>query len=107
MYLQQHPNVLLRAKGTAENALQNYSSEVIDIALEDKQREIDESIIVGEIRELRKFWPQFGINLAGGFVASILFAALLSIAAFLVLSDASPAQIGKQLRNNIEEMTDG
>ena len=59
------------------------------------------------IRELRKFWPQFSINLAGGFVASILFAALLTIAAFLVLSDASPAKIEKQLRNNVEEMTDG
>ena len=47
-YLQQHPNVLLRAKGTAENALQNYSSEVIDLALEDKHREIEESTIVDD-----------------------------------------------------------
>jgi len=101
-YEQQPPSVLLRAKGTAENALQAYSSDVLDIAVEDQRREVEEGIVVSEIRELKKFWPQFGVNLAGGFVSALLFAVLLTIVAFFVINDRSPVEIGQELRNSME-----
>lgn len=102
-YEQQSAGVLLRAKGTAENVLNVYSSEVVESYLEDHQRSIEEGILVNEIRDLRAFWPQFGVNLAGGFVSAVLFAALLTVVAFLVLQDASPAEIGREIRQQIEE----
>jgi len=106
-YEQQPEATLLRAKGTAENALQAYSEEVLEYALEDQEKQIQESIIVAEIRELKKFWPQFGVNLAGGFVSALLFAALLVLVAFFVINDASPVEIGAELREQTEESNDG
>jgi hypothetical protein len=96
-YHQQPSSVLLRAKGTAENALLAYSEEVLAEVYEQQQREVRESVIVAEIRELKKFWPQFGVNLAGGFASSLLFAAVLTLLAFIVFSDASPIAIGAHL----------
>jgi hypothetical protein len=64
---------------------------------EHQQREVRDSVIVAEIRELKKFWPQFGVNLAGGFASSLLFAAVLTLLAFIVFSDASPIAIGAHL----------
>lgn len=96
-YKQQPSSVLLRAKGTAENALQAYSEEVLAEVYEQQQREVREGVIVEEIRELKKFWPQFGVNLAGGFASSLLFAAVLTVLAFVVFSDPSPIAIGSQL----------
>lgn len=106
-YRQQPSSVVLRAKGTAENALQVYSAEVVDITLGEKRREIEDGIIVSEIRESRKFWPQFGVSFIGGFASAVLFAALLIVAAFFVLKDTSAVQIGTQLRNNFEESGNG
>lgn len=106
-YQQQPPNCLLRAKGTAESALQTYSNEVIETALEDHKKEIEESYIVGEIRELKSFWPQFGVNLAGGFAATLLFAALLAILAFIVLNDSSPVEIVRDINGFTEESENG
>ncbi len=99
-YKQQPSSVLLRAKGEAENALQVYSSDVVEVALEGKRKEIEEGIVVAEIRESRRFWPQFGVNFIGSITSAIVFAALLIVAAFFVLNDTSPAQIGMQLKNN-------
>jgi hypothetical protein len=101
-YQQQPRNCLLRAKGTAENALQTYSNQVIDVAIEDYKKEIDQSYIVNEIRDLKRFWPQFGVNLAGGFVATVLFAALLSIIAFIVFNDSSPVQMVRDMNGTLE-----
>lgn len=102
-YEQQSESVLLRAKGTAENALNVYSNEVVEFYLEDQQRSIEEGIIVSEIRGLKAFWPQFGVNLAGGFISAVLFAALLTVVAVIVLQDASPAEIGREIGQQIEE----
>jgi len=106
-YQQQPPNCLLRAKGTAENALQLYSNEVIETAIEDHKKEIEESYIVNEIRELKSFWPQFGVNLAGGFAATVLFAALLSITAFIAFNDSSPIQMVRDINGSAEEYKNG
>ena len=101
-YEQQSKSVLLRAKGTAENTLNVFSDEVVESYLEDHQRRIEEGIIVGEIRDLKAFWPQFGVNLAGGIASAFLFAAILTGVAFLVLKDTSPAEIGREIRQQIE-----
>ncbi|MFM9271092.1 hypothetical protein ACJ7V3_12620 [Halomonas elongata] len=106
-YQQQPRGCLLRAKGTAENALQTYSNQVIDVAIEDYKKDIEESYIVNEIRELKSFWSQFGVNLAGGFAATVLFAALLSITAFIVFNDSSPVQMVKDINGSLEEPGDG
>lgn len=106
-YEQQPSSVLLRAKGTAENALQAYSADVLEIAMEDQRKEVSEGIVVAEIRELRRFWPQFGVNFAGGFASALLLAALVTVVAFLVLNDASPVEIGQELRNDLEVIENG
>lgn len=102
-YEQQPDGVLLRAKGTAESALQAFSAEVLEVANGDIRKEIEESVIVSEIKKIGSFWPQFGVNLAGGFCSALLFAAFLIVMAFLVLNDTSPVEIGKKVKPPIEE----
>lgn len=107
-YQQQPASVLLRAKGTAENALLVYSEEVSAVMDGDYRKEIEQDIIVGEIKELKRFWPQFGVNLAGGFVSSLLFALLIIVFAFFVLNDTSPVEIAKNLKQqSMETSKDG
>ncbi|MFY9327483.1 MAG: hypothetical protein WAO76_05610 [Georgfuchsia sp.] len=99
-YEQQPPGVLLRAKGTAENALQVYSEEVSTVLDAEYRKEIENGIVVGEIRTLNKFWPQFGVNLAGGFASAILFAAMLVLMAVFVFNDTSPVEIVKNIKTH-------
>lgn len=107
-YTQQPDGVLLRAKGTAENALERYSDAVLQAELETERREVADGVIVSEIRLARKFWPQFGISMAGGLVSAILFAALLTILVMVVLADKSPVDLGKALiGHQTEEIVDG
>ena len=101
-YEQQPRSTLLRDKDTAEAMLQNYSSEIVNVIMEEQFREIEEGIIVGEIREIKKFWPQFGVNFAGGFASALLFAIALAIIAFFVINDTSPSKIGFKLREQVE-----
>lgn len=103
-YEQQPDSVLLRAKGIAENALQNFSADVLEVANADIRKEIEEGVIVGEIKKIGSFWPQFGVNLAGGFCSALLFAAFLLIMAFLVFNDTSPVEIGKKLKSPVKEI---
>ena len=56
-YEQQPPAVLLRAKGEAESALQTYSEEVNELLVEEQRREVEQGMLVGEIRSLKRFWP--------------------------------------------------
>lgn len=106
-YEQQPQSTLLRAKGAAESALQVYSSDVLDIALEDQKKDVEEGMIVTEIKESRKFFPQFCVSLAGGFAGTLLFAGFLVIVAYFVFNDVSPVQIGQQLSNQTEEIENG
>lgn len=92
-YVQLPPGALLRAKGTAENALSVYSSEVVEEVLEQTRKEIETSVIVNEIRDLERFWPQFGVNLAGGFISSFLFALVLVALALILFNSPSPTDI--------------
>jgi len=99
-YRQQPEGVLLRAKDTATARLTNYAQNAISIYMADFEKETLEGILVEEIRSTKKFWPQFGVNLAGGFVSAILFAALLTLFAFLVFNDSSPVDIGAKIGNH-------
>lgn len=80
-----------------------YSAEVVELITKEQRKGIEDGIIVSEIREIKAFWPQFGVNLAGGFVSSLLFATLLVITTFLVFNNTSPSEIGAELRQQIEE----
>jgi hypothetical protein len=96
-YRQQPTGVLLRAKDTAEARLTDYAQDAISTYMTDFEKDTVEGIVVQEIRETKKFWPQFGVNLAGGFASATLFAALLILIAFFVLNDISPVQIGTNI----------
>ena len=98
---------MLRAKGTAENALQVFSSEVIDENDQETRKEIEESIIVSEIRDMKRFWPQFGVNLAGGFISSLLFALLLVAIAVIVIKDPSPVSLLEKYNKKPEVQNNG
>lgn len=98
---------VLRAKGTAENALSVYSTEVVEEVLEDTRKEIEESVLSNEIRELKRFWPQFGVNLAGGFISSILFALLLVAIALILFKSPSLIDIAKEISSPSEVLAHG
>ena len=107
-YEQQPQGVLLSAKGDAEHALQAYADEVLEEVLEVERRDVAEGVIVSEIRLARRFLPQFGINVAGGLVSTIVFGAILVLVAFLVWTNPSPVDIGKQLSGQqTQEGVDG
>ena len=104
-YEQQTSGVLLRAKDTAESRLTDYAKNSIAAYMDEAQAKIEEGIIVGEIREIKKFWPQFGVNLAGGFVSALLFAGILTIFTFIVYIDPSPVDIGENLGRQFNQNT--
>lgn len=107
-YEQQPEGVLLKAKGTAENALQLYADEVLQEILQEERREVSEGVIVSEIRLSRRLWPQFGINVAAGIASAILFAAILLVLYLVLLNDLSTVNIWKQASDHqIEEETNG
>lgn len=106
-YVQLPPGALLRAKGTAENALLIYSSEVVEEVLEQTRKEIETSVIANEIRDLKRFWPQFGVNLAGGFISSLLFALVLVALALILFNSPSPTDIAQRIHSPMEVKTHG
>jgi hypothetical protein len=102
-YQRQPESALLRAKDAADIRLRSYAQESINIFLVEFEKEVEQRVIVSEIRELRKFWPQLGINIVGGIASSLLFAALLTLMAFLILNDSSPVTIGAKLGFDAKE----
>ena len=106
-YQSQPPGVLLRARGTAESALLAYSEEVSAELDAEFRKEVENDIIVGEIRELKQFWPQFGVNVAGGLASGLLFAAILAVVAFLVFNDTSPVDIVKKSSQTTQGVGNG
>jgi hypothetical protein len=106
-YEQQPEGVLGRARGEAENALPLFADDVLQKILEGERRRVAEGVIVSEVRLARRFWPQFGISVAGGFISAFVFAAVLAIFAFVVWQDASPVQIGRGAIIDSGEQADG
>lgn len=95
-YQQQPSSALLRARGTAENALKVYAEEIATTIEEDYKKEILESTVVSEIRSNNRFWPQFGANVASGLVSTLIFSLLLVLLALIVFRDPSPVAMIKQ-----------
>lgn len=85
-YEQQSERVLQDVVADAENALTLF----VQDALEEVRRDIEQDVIVQEIRQGRRFLPQFGTSVAGGVASALIFAAILAIVAWVVLSDISP-----------------
>ena len=106
-YQSQPPGALLRARGTAENALLAYSEEVTAEVDDEHRKEVENGIIIAEIRELKQFWPQFGVNVAGGLASGVLFAAILAVVAFLVFNDTSPVDIVKKSSQSTQGVGNG
>ena len=98
-YEQQPANVLLRAKGTAENALALYAEDVLESVETSLRREISEDVIVQEIRMGRRFWPQFGINVTASTVGALVFSTALVLFALVAFTDISPVRLFVDLNN--------
>ena len=99
-YRQQPDGVFLRAKGDAQNVLAAFCSEVTDEAVQAEREKMFESAVLDEVRSLRKFWPQFSINVLSGIVSAIVFAAILVVIALFLLNDISPTNI---LRDQVSQ----
>jgi hypothetical protein len=93
-YEHQPHSVLVKAKGEAETALKLYASEVVAQVDEEFRSRVADGIVVREIKDSHRFWPQFCVSIAGGFVGILIFSALLGLVAFLVFHDTSPVAIG-------------
>ncbi|NKC16980.1 MAG: hypothetical protein GKR94_33725 [Gammaproteobacteria bacterium] len=106
-YQQQPEGVLLRARDTAEARLGDYSNSIVEEVVEELRPDIERDVIVNEIRSANRFWPQFGVNFAGGFASALVFSGLLVLMAFLVLNDISPVQFGAHAPVSAEENKDG
>jgi len=101
-YNQQPSTVLVRAKETADTKLRAFSETEIENYRKDWQDQIRDEFIVREISSVKKFWPQFGVSVAGGLASAIIFAAFLAILAFFVFNDFSPVDIGAKLGHKTE-----
>lgn len=88
---------VVRAKGVAETVLRRHAEDVQATFSESVRKEVEHSALMGELRQARKFWPQFGLSVAGGLASSLLFGALLFTIAFLVLNDRSPVDMGASI----------
>lgn len=92
-YEQQPKEALIRAKGTAESALRLLADDVLQEILEIERREVLEGQIIEEIRQGKRFLPQFGVNVAGGLASALIFAAILIVVAIVVIQDLSPVSL--------------
>lgn len=96
-YESQPPSALLRARADAETTLKNYGEEAIEEFDDAYRKEIAQGIVIGEIQKLGRWWPQLGINIAGGVIGSIVFTAILVIVALFLLTDSSANEIAQHL----------
>ena len=102
-YQNQPEGVLLRAKDTAELRLNDYSSEILEQVSEAQRQEMQESLLMAELKEIKKFGPQFIVNFAGGMASTFVFTLLIAIMAFIVFNDSSPVEIFSELTPPTEE----
>lgn len=92
-YKQQPKSALMKARDEAFVKLKDYADDVVTDEIEYQKQEFQSSILVQEIQSTKKFWPQFGVNLAGGLISSFLFSLMLTALAFIIFNDASPISI--------------
>jgi hypothetical protein len=92
-----------RARRMADIALEAYAEDLESTFAEAVRKQVEESALIGELRQGRRFWPQFGANVAAGLTSSVLFGGLLFVIAFLVLNERSPVEIGASLRSSFSK----
>ncbi|MCL1633838.1 hypothetical protein M2650_04165 [Luteimonas sp. SX5] len=105
-YASQPQSVLIRAKGEAESALEAYGAEAVEEFDATYRKDIENGIVVGAIKDLKRFWPQFFMNLGSGILSSFIFAALLIWLAFLLFNEPSTSDISSKLKQTLE-LNDG
>lgn len=94
-YEQQPVGALRRAKAEAEEKLREFSNEVVATLEEEIGAEIEEEVIVREIRFVGGFWRQFRVNFSASLASAVVLALLLGLVAYMVFSDITPVDIGK------------
>jgi len=102
-YEQQPESVILRARGEAEGALKAYAQEITEQLGEQFKVEAQEGVILQEIKSTHRFGPQIGLNIIGGFVGSLIFAALLAVLAFIISRGGSPIHFDPSQPAHVEE----
>ncbi|WP_109314310.1 hypothetical protein [Pseudovibrio ascidiaceicola] len=102
-YEQQPENNLFRAKAEAENALQIYAQELEEEILDAERANIEEEMIINEVRSIRRPLADFGLSVAAGFVSAFIFAVLLTALAIIIYWDASPVDVGRFLNVDMSE----
>jgi len=101
-YESQPPSALIKASAEAEAALSVYGAQAVDEFDDTYRKEIAQGIVVKEIQKLGRWLPQFGMNVVGGLVSSIVFAAILILLAFFVLRGPSTNDIATNLKQQLE-----
>ena len=106
-YEQITEGMILRATDAAKTRLEGYADDVLVAARYEMYKDIAESVTIKEIRQSNTFWSQFGVNVAGGFVAALLFAILLGLFAFFIVYETSPTQLATEIQSNITQPLTG
>lgn len=101
-YESQPASILVKAKAEAESALKNYAIEAVNEFDDAYRKEIAQGIVISEIQKLGRWLPQFGMNVAGGVVSSIVFSAILILFAFFILKSPSTNDIATNLKLQLE-----
>ncbi|MGI9411464.1 MAG: hypothetical protein ACR2OV_15405 [Hyphomicrobiaceae bacterium] len=99
-YRQQPSGVLLRAKGDAENVLSRYAEDVLNDFTEAERQRILESTLVSEIRQNRKFWPQFGTSAVAGLFSALVFGIVLASLVLVSQVDNAAVKLGMGIMQN-------
>jgi hypothetical protein len=101
-YQSQPTSTLLKAKAEAEAALKTYGAQSVDAFDDTYRKEVAQGIIVAEIQKLGRWLPQFGMNVAGGLVSSLVFSVILVTLALFVMKGPSTNDIAMKLRQQME-----
>jgi hypothetical protein len=81
------PSELRIAVDHAESMLRNSAETIMGEVLDLEVRRVRDSTLFTEIQTLRRFWPAFGVNVAGGLTSALVFAALVVLLGAYVLAD--------------------
>jgi hypothetical protein len=101
-YQSQPASTLLKAKAEAEAALKNYGARSVDAFDDAYRKDVAQGIIVSEIQKLGRWLPQFGVNVAGGLVSSLVFSVILVALALFVMKGPSTNDIAMKLKQQME-----
>lgn len=101
-YEAQPPAAVIRAQAEAETALGLYGSKAVASLDEAHRREVAEGVVVAEVRRLRRWAPQLGMNVLGGFIGSMVYTAVLVALTVFVLNEPSVNDVARKLKLQVE-----